>query len=201
MKKIVGLLALSLLLPLRARASITAGTQEADLNLGIADPLTSYNANNGAITNSIGSVGLGIGADYVYYVNKWIGLGGDFMYDAYGSQSLSGGQTSQPDEMTGLGIAKFQIRPDSNLRPYGLVGLGWGNLSDTVSGGTLSAVSNGFAYALGGGVDYDITKNIVAGAELRWTNLTVNNNFNGAGFHDVGDLNILAHIGYKFGGR
>ncbi len=56
MKKLFGLLILSLMVTPCLHTSIVAGTQETDLNIGIADPLTNYNVtnNNPPITNSIG---------------------------------------------------------------------------------------------------------------------------------------------------
>jgi opacity protein-like surface antigen len=185
-----------------ANAQIKQGQQEAGINIGAAIPMsdTTLGANVPSTTN--GTTGLGIGANYDYMIMKNISVGGDFQYRDFGNKSLSGGTLENVDNWTLMVTGKYQFMPDNQIRPYGLLGLGFGGESEkgvpTGGGGGISGNGTGFAYAIGVGAEYDINAMWAAGVELRWSGLSASES-GGIGSQGSNSLDILVSGHYKFG--
>ncbi len=99
-----------------------------------------------------------------------------------------------------MGLARFDPIPDSRVRPYGELGLGFGGVRSQWNyqnpGFSNSRTSGGLAFAIGGGVDYDINPSWLVGGELRYT--VIGTNQGDIGTSSVGTFDVMAKVGYKF---
>jgi opacity protein-like surface antigen len=190
------------LISTQANAQVNPGTHQAGITLGLANPLSNVSVNDESET--FGGVGPAFGFDYLYQLQRNLSLGGDFNYKSLGDNNFTTGPG--PTEIkssawTLLAVGKVDFLPDNNIRPYGLLGLGVGGVKREVDYNqrpslNSSQTSSGLAFALAGGVDYDINDDWLVGAELRYNIIGTNENEIGAG--RVGTLDILFKAGYKF---
>ena len=191
-----------LLMSTQANAQVKPRTQQATIMLGLANPLsndTVYDRNE-----TFGSLGPAFGFNYLYQLQRYLSLGGDFNYKSLGDKDFATGHG--PTEIkssawTLLAIGRADLLPENNIRPYGLLGLGIGGIRREVdfSGHpefNSSQTSTGLAFALAGGVDYDFNDAWLAGAELRYNIINTNSGEIGTGH--VSTLDILLKVGYKF---
>jgi opacity protein-like surface antigen len=140
----------------------------------------------------------------LYQLQQYVSIGGDFNYKFLGTRDGATGHGPfevKSSAWTLLAIARGDLMPDSNLRPYGLLGLGVGGVKRKTEfsaspGLDSSRTSSGPAFALGAGVDYDIDAAWLAGAELRYNVIKTEESEIGAS--SVGTLDILLKVGYKF---
>ncbi|MEK7657216.1 MAG: outer membrane beta-barrel protein [Elusimicrobiota bacterium] len=189
----------------QAYAQVKEGSHQGRFQLGLAMPLTKIEVGSSGQTEKVGKMGPAFGFGYDYQYNKNVSIGGEWSYKAFGKNdfSVSGaGVTTNLKAWTLLATAKGQLMPDEKLRPYGLFGLGLNGLSLKVDVPT-SPTNNsnnsttGVAFALGGGADYDINDQWLAGGELRWNYLGTSKAKMGAS--NVTSFDILFNLGYKFG--
>jgi opacity protein-like surface antigen len=185
-----------------AYAAVKQGGQQVGGALGFASPLSNETVDGE--TERFGQLGPAIGFNYLYQIRNNLSLGGDFNYKSLGH--VDGSTRHGPVEVTHsawtlLAIGRGDLMPENDLRPYGLVGLGIGGVSRKVDFSqrpdlNSSQTSNGLAFALGAGVDYDINPAWLAGAELRYNIIGTDENAVGTGH--VSTLDVLLKVGYKF---
>ncbi len=192
------------LLPIstHANAQVKPGTQQAAITLGVANPLSNDSVDDESET--FGELGPAFGFNYLYQIQRNLSLGGDFNYKSLGDKDFTTGHG--PTEIkssawTLLVIGRADLLPDNNIRPYGLLGLGVGGVKREVDFSrhpelNSSRTSSGLAFALAGGVDYDINDAWLAGAELRYNIISTSEGEIGAGH--VSTLDLLFKCGYKF---
>lgn len=179
----------------QAFAQVKEGSQTAGFSLGFGIPMTKIAA--GASEEKSGKMGLAIGFGYDYQIHKNFSVGGDFNYKAYGKNSVTGGDL-KTKAWTLLAMAKGYYMPEEKFRPYGLLGLGMNGIKAEYTGtGGFAGNSSGFAFVLGGGADYDINDQFLAGGELRYDILGADKNKVGKSTYN--GLDFLLHVGYKFG--
>jgi opacity protein-like surface antigen len=190
-----------LLTSLGAQAAIKPGTHQLGLSLGAASPL-SYNDIDGEHTR-FGKTGPAIGAQYLYQYVPNLSFGGDLNLKALGERDVRTGHgTGQVDSSawTLLAIARGDLLPDGDIRPYALLGLGFGGAKREVRFGDprfdRDQTSGGLAFALAGGADLDINEHWLAGAELRYN--YIHTHMDELGTESVRTLDLLFKVGYKF---
>jgi opacity protein-like surface antigen len=191
-----------LLLSTQASAQVKPGTQQAAITLGWANPLSNDNVIDESET--FGGIGPALGFNYLYQLQRYLSLGGDFNYKSLGDNDFTTGRG--PTEIkssawTLLAIGRADLLPDNNIRPYGLMGLGVGGVRREVDFSqhpelNSSQTASGLAFALAGGVDYDINDAWLAGAELRYNIIGTIEGAIGTGH--VSTLDVLFKLGYKF---
>ncbi|MBI5241786.1 MAG: outer membrane beta-barrel protein [Elusimicrobia bacterium] len=213
MKTLLGLL-LTLACAAPAQAQVKAGSHVLSLQAGTALPLTRY----GDPDVFVGNQGASFGGRYLYQWRPAWSLGVDILYDAFKEKPLDSGiyrLTTNPKLFQALVIGKRTFLPDWKWRPYAWGGLGLGVFSlrkteipqpgmARLDGSTdtrtlVDGSSRGLAFALATGFDWDLTKRLTAGFELRWNQTAIDKSrFFGDKFHS---FNIGALLGYRLGGR
>jgi opacity protein-like surface antigen len=191
-----------LLLSPAARAQVKPGDNQATINLGLANPL-SDDAENGD-TETFGKLGPAFGFGYLHQFQKNLSFGGDFSYKSLGTRDVSTGHGPleiKSSMWTLLAVARADLMPDNNIRPYATVGLGLGGAKierDYGRAPSLSSerTSSGPAFALAAGADYDINPTWLAGAELRYSIISTSESEIGTGH--VSTFDVLLKVGYKF---
>jgi opacity protein-like surface antigen len=190
-----------LLSSLSAHAAIKPGTHQIGLQLGAASPL-SNNTIDGEYVR-FGKTGPAIGANYLFQYAPNLSLGGDLNLKALGERSIRTGHgTGQVDSSawTLLAIARGDLLPDGDIRPYALLGAGLGGAKREVRFGDprfdRDQSSSGLAFAIAGGADLDINEKWVAGAELRYN--YIRTSYSEIGTDSVRTLDLLFKVGYKF---
>jgi opacity protein-like surface antigen len=191
-----------LLISTHANAQVKPGDQRAAITLGLANPLSNDNVNDESET--FGGLGPAFGFNYLYQFQRYLSFGGDFNYKSLGDNDFTTGHGPteiQSSAWTLLAIGRADLLPDNNIRPYGLLGLGVGEVKRDVDFSqrpdlNSSQTSSGLAFALAGGVDYDINDAWLAGAELRYNIISTSESEIGAGH--VSTLDLLFKLGYKF---
>jgi len=191
-----------LLITMSANAEIKPGTHQVGISVGAANPL-SYHAVDGERAE-FGSVGPTLGFSYLYQVRPTLSLGADLNFKRLGDKDLRTGQgpvTVESSAWTLLAIGRGDILPDSDLRPYGLLGLGLGGVKREIRYSASPRLdrdqtSGGFAAAVGAGLDFDISASWLAGAELRWN--YINTEASEVGTGSVRTLDLQFKAGYKF---
>ncbi|MCX5787124.1 MAG: outer membrane beta-barrel protein [Elusimicrobia bacterium] len=185
-----------------ANAQVTPGAQQATITLGLANPVSNDSVDDQ--TETFGELGPAFGFTYLYQLQRYVSIGGDFNYKYLRTKDATTGHGPveiKSSAWTLLAIARGDLLPDNNLRPYGLLGLGVGGVRRSTEYSTHPSLdstrtSNGPALALGGGVDYDINATWLAGAELRYNYIHTSDNEIGA--DSVSTLDFLVKLGYKF---
>ena len=198
----VALMAGLLLISTHAYAGVKPGTQQAAINLGLANPLSNDTVDNQ--TETFGKLGPAFGFNYLYQLHKYASIGGDFDYKFLGTRDAVTGHGPveiKSSAWTLLAVGRVDALPENDIRPYGLLGLGVGGVKREVDFSqrpdlNSSKNSNGLAFALGAGVDYDLNEAWLAGAELRYNIIGTSQDEIGAGH--ISTLDILFKLGYKF---
>jgi opacity protein-like surface antigen len=191
-----------LLISTRAHAAIKPGDTQVGINLGLTNPLGNETVDGE--DEKFGKLGPAFGFNFLHQFQKYLSLGGDFRYMSFGHEDVSTGHGPveiKSSAWTLLAIGRGDLMPDSDIRPYGLLGLGVGRVKREVDFSqrpdlNSSQSSGGVAFALGGGVDYDINKNWLAGAELRYSLISTSEDEVGTGH--VSAFDALLKVGYKF---
>ena len=191
-----------LLISTRANAQVAPGAQQGAITLGLADPVSNDSVDNQ--TETFGELGPAFGFTYLYQLQRYVSIGGDFNYKYLRTKDASTGHGPveiKSSAWTLLAIARGDLLPDNNIRPYGLLGLGVGGVRRSTDYSARpdldsSRTSSGPAIALGGGVDYDINAAWLAGAELRYNYIHTSHDEIGA--DSVSTLDFLVKLGYKF---
>ena len=191
-----------LLISTHVNAQVTPGKQQAAITLGLANPVSNDSVDDQ--TETFGELGPAFGFTYLYQFQRYLSIGGDFNYKYLRTKDATTGHGPveiRSSAWTLLAIARGDLLPDNNIRPYGLLGLGVGGVRrskeySTSPGLDSSRTSSGPTIALGGGVDYDIDAVWLAGAELRYNIIRTSEGEIGA--TSVGTLDILVKVGYKF---
>jgi opacity protein-like surface antigen len=192
------------LISTRASAQIKPGSNQASLDLGLANPLSNETDNGDGET--FGKLGAAFGAAYLHQLQgnlKVLSVGADFNYKHFGSQDVATGHGPaeiKSSAWTLLAVARGDLMPDNQIRPYGLVGLGiggarseWEYQNPRFSNTRTSA---GPAFALGGGADYDINSSWLVGAEMRYSVIATDSG--DIGTSSVSSLDFLLKAGFKF---
>jgi len=184
-----------------ARAAVKPGTHQLALQLGAASP-QSYNTIDGEY-GRFGRTGPAIGAGYLYQFAPNLSFGGDLNLKALGERHIRTGHgTGEVDSSawTLLAVARGDLMPDGDVRPYALLGLGLGGAKREIRFGDprydRDESSSGLAFALAGGADLDINESWLAGAELRYS--YINTRASEIGASSVRTLDLLFKVGYKF---
>jgi opacity protein-like surface antigen len=196
------LVAVLSLLSTHARAEVKPGTQQAAIAVGLANPLSNNSVDDQ--TETFGKLGPALGLGYLYQLHEYIGIGGDFSYKSLGTRDAVTGHgpvSVQSSAWTLLAVARGDALPDNDIRPYGLMGLGVGGIRRAVDFSqrpdlNSSRNTNGPAFALGVGADYDISDAWLAGAELRYN--VIGTSHDEIGASRVSTLDILFKFGCKF---
>lgn len=191
-----------LLIAMTAKAEVKPGTHQVGVSLGASNPLSSENL-DGERTE-FGSVGPTLGFSYLYQLRPNWSVGGDLNFKRLGDKNIRTGHG--PAEIassawTLMAVGRGDIAPDSDIRPYGLLGLGLGGVKREVRYDfsprfDRDQTSGGLAFALAGGVDFDINASWLAGAELRYNYIKTRETEVGADSVRTLDLNFK--VGYKF---
>jgi opacity protein-like surface antigen len=200
------LLAVLLFVSTRANAQLRPGTQQLGLDLGVVDPLSSSQLGNG-VSQRLGTAGPAFGFDYLYQALPNFSMGGDFNYKFEGTNSYSqpyGGASVTSSLWTALVVGRVDPLPQSRLRPYALAGVGFGGASRSLTFAGAPAynatrTSVGPAFALGGGMDYDLNDVWLVGAELRYG--IIDTSVNDVGVSSLSTLDFLLKVACKFGPR
>ena len=191
-----------LLISTHANAKVEPGTEQVAITLGLANPVGNDSVDGER--EAFGKPGPAFGFNCLLQLQKYLSLGGDFNYKGLGSKDAATGHGPveiKSSAWTLLAIGRGDLMPDYNIRPYGLLGLGVGGVARALDfsqnpGLNSSQTSGGFAFALGGGVDYDISDAWLAGAELRYNHISTSQGKIGAG--SVSAFDILFIAGVKF---
>jgi len=191
-----------MLLSISANASVTQGTQQASVSLGASNPLSRHDFDGDR--SEFGSTGPNLGLGYLYQLAPNLGVGADLSFKRLGDRDFRNGRGAgeiESSAWTLLAIGRGELMPESDIRPYGLLGFGLGGVKREIRYGNVSGFdrdqsSAGLAFALAGGVDFDISANVVAGAELRWN--YINTSYNEIGTSSVRTLDLNFKVGYKF---
>jgi opacity protein-like surface antigen len=191
-----------LLISTHANAQVTPGKQQAAISLGWSNPLSHDSVDSQ--DEAFGEFGPAFGFNYLYQVQRYLSLGGDFNFKRLGGKDITTGHGPAEIKSTAwtlLAIGRADLMPDNDVRPYGLMGLGIGGLKREVEFSQRpdldsSQNSTGVAFALGAGVDVDINAAWLAGAELRYNIIGTRESDIGSG--SVSTLDILFKVGYKF---
>ncbi len=196
------LMAALLSLSTQAKAEVKTGTQQVSLDMGFANPLGNDTVFDQ--TRTFGSPGPEIGLQYRYQIQNNLSFGGDLSIASLGTNDFNTGKG--PVEVksaawTLLAIGRMDLLPENDIRPYGLLGLGFGGVRRSTSFSQNPALSStessgGGALALGGGVDFDVNKAWLVGGELRYT--YINTSLSQVGASSSRTLDFLLKIGYKF---
>lgn len=189
-----------LLTSTHADAQVKPKTQQVAITLGLANPLSNNSVDDQ--TETFGKLGPALGFNYLYQAQRYLSFGGDFNYKMLGTRDAVTGHGPVEIKSSAwalLAIGRGDPMPDSRIRPYGLLGLGIGGVRREVEYSqhperNSSRTSSGLAFALGGGVDYDISDEWVAGAELRYNIISTSD----IGTSHVNTLDGLLKLGYKF---
>lgn len=191
-----------LLMATGARAQIKPGMQQAGLSLGGAKPLSSDTVDGERFT--FGESGPALGLNYLYQVHQYVSVGADLNIKSLGDKDVFTGRgpaSIKSSAWTLLAVARGDLLPDENVRPYALLGLGVGGVKRQVRYSQSPRFdsdhrSSGLAFALAGGADFDITPSWLAGAELRYNFIGTDENQIGA--DSVKTLDLMFKVGYKF---
>lgn len=191
-----------LLISTQAYAQVKQGGNQASINLGLTNPLS--NSTENGDTETFGKIGPAFGFGYLHQFQKNLSFGGDFSYKSLGIRDVFTGHGPleiKSSAWTLLAVARADLMPDNNVRPYALVGLGIGGAkSERIYSETprlnSERTSSGAAFALAAGADYDINPTWLAGAELRYSIINTSESAIGAG--SVSTLDALLKIGCKF---
>ncbi|MFI5347655.1 MAG: outer membrane beta-barrel protein [Elusimicrobiota bacterium] len=201
-RSILAFMAGLLLLTTRASAETKPGGQLASLSLGLSNPLSNETVDGQ--DQVFGKIGPTIGFDYLYQLQKVVSIGGDFNYKSLGTRDIITGHGPaevKSSAWTLLAVARGDLMPDSNLRPYGLLGMGVGGVRSRREYGAnpgfnSERTSSGLAFALGAGADFDLNASWLAGAELRYN--IINTSEAEIGTSSVSTLDVMLKLGYKF---
>lgn len=191
-----------LLISTAANAAITPGTHQAGVSLGAANP-TSYQTLDGSRAE-FGSTGPTLGFNYLYQIRPNLGVGADLNFKSLGDRDFNTGLGPvevESSAWTLLAIGRAELMPESDIRPYGLLGLGLGGVKREIRyelspSRDRDQTSSGFAFAVGAGLDFDITPSWLAGAELRYS--YINTEPSEVGADSVRTVDLHFKVGYKF---
>lgn len=191
-----------LLISMSANAAITQGTHQAGVSLGASNPI-SYHTLDGSRAE-FGSTGPTLGFNYLYQLRPNLGVGADLNFKRLGDRDFNTGLGPvevESSAWTLLATGRADLMPESDVRPYGMLGLGLGGVKREVRyelspRNDRDQTSSGFAFAVGGGVDFDINASWLAGAELRYS--YINTEPSEIGTDSVRMVDLHFKVGYKF---
>ncbi len=191
-----------LMIAVGANAAIKQGAQQIGLSLGVSNPLGNETADGTRV--EFGKVGPALGLNYLYQVRPNWSLGADLNFKSFGDRDVftsHGAGEVKTSAWTLMAVGRGDLSPESNLRPYALLGLGVGRAKRDLSYPSNARfdqdhASGGLAFALGAGLDFDINPTWVAGAELRYS--YIHTDANEIGAESVRTLDVLFKAGYKF---
>lgn len=171
-----------------AQAQVNQGAHVWSLGLGAGLPLNRYYD----IKDKVGNPGFSVGGRYLYHVRPSVGVGLDLSYCAGRTKTSSTSDfryTSAPELLQVLAVGKYSLLADRKFRPYVLGGVGLGRFSfkktqsptagtwaDTGTAETrtpMDAASTGLAFTVGSGLDWDVTKKVLVGLDLRWSQTSI----------------------------
>ena len=141
------------------------------------------------------NVGFGLGVSGEYFLTNQIGLGAYFDYNRFGRKDVEG--VSYRVVSFGA-LGKYIIPTNSNIGPYLKVAAGLYQIAITQPSGFFSetwAFDMKFGFAVGGGVMFKASDNILVSGEAIFHNATVK------GAHDVQYIQINAGITFLVGGK
>src|SRR5438552_3130223 len=215
------------------KADIHAGDQSLTAGLGVGTPLSEIDLTNvGGGKSKAGAPGFSGGFQYLNHVTPALGLGADFNLsntgEAKSASLVPGGNSSvnlksavlllmvrrnlnaagptAPYLFAGLGFHSTTLQ----LKTAPAAGFGWADTGTTEQRDVINDTQSGVALALGGGVDFYLSKVLFLGLEGRYQllgnatysatpNTTLLTGVTGVK-GSFGMVNFLARLGYKFGG-
>jgi hypothetical protein len=219
-----------LVLPLSLAAEERAGDQALSLNLGVSIPTSDIDLGSaGGGKSKAGAPGFAGGAQYLYNAAPNLGVGLDINYIGTGRESSSdilapGITDTYFQSLVLMAIARANLST-RNPVPYFIGGLGfhsttlhldtapgpglvWADTHTTETRAIVNDTHQGFAGALGFGMDYYVTPQTFLGAEMRFqvlgsaTYKTTPFGANSTGISNIDgtmtSFNIMFHGGYKF---
>jgi hypothetical protein len=233
MKKMMMLAALMIMCPLSARADFQKGSQTLNFHIGGGSTQNEFEWSSSSPDGrdeEAADGGPAGGGQYVYYLHASPGIGIGFDISHTGLKDHSASQVfpnldsnSNFKPTTFLAIGKLAY-PRGMFRPYLLGGIGlhstdmlleltpnnatWADTGTTETRRVIDGSGNGFAAALGVGLDWFPIETLFFGLELRTTYLGssgygVTSEGRRIGFTEAeGDLsfsNIFLRAGFKFG--
>jgi opacity protein-like surface antigen len=182
-----------------ANAQVKQGGQDVGIEVGVGIPVSQVNA--GGTGYTLGKTGFAFGASYDYMLTNNISVGGDISDRVYGDDATGlGNFTVGGHDVTILATGKYQLMPDKNIRPYGLIGLGVGLESLTASANSVTATDTGtgFAWALGVGAAHDVNPQWAVNGELRFTETSASLS-NNSGNQNMDSVDVLVSAHFKIG--
>jgi hypothetical protein len=177
-------------------------------DVGVTMPLSELNLSRiGAGSQRPGDPGLGVGARYMYQATNRLALGAEISHENYGDRNfvvpgLAG--TIGGSQTVAEGLARAWLTKPGAVNPYVIGGVGLNHFAAHVretnepSEVLLDADSVGLAMSAGGGVEgrFGATKQVVTGAEARWTLSTIDSNKFGSSV--TNGLGLMGRVGYRF---
>lgn len=191
-----------MLMAMTAKAEVKQGTQQLNLALGVANPLSSVNVDGERV--EFGKVGPTFGAGYLYQLREFVSVGADLNFKRLGDKTVRTGHGTAEitsSAWTLLAVGRGDLMPANDIRPYALLGLGVGGVKrevryDVGTAYNREQTSGSFAFAVAGGVDFDINPSWLAGAELRYNYIRTREYE--VGTDSVKTLDLAFKVGYKF---
>lgn len=206
---------------------IQAGDQLASGYLGALAPLQDaglgdmYVIDGGGHTFSIndldwGDAGVGFGASYLYFLNDYLGLGGELSGGVFSEAeydlSSSWGHTTIKSSMNtfnAMAVGRLNVNPQSRVRVYFPFGLGLTSAKGKIEmeswggNGSVDGTSTSLGYFVGAGVEADLgDSNWMIGGEMRYQGFqfdTGKYDIDGvSGKENYSYLSFLFKVGYKF---
>ena len=175
----------------RSWAGFQQGSQTVNLNLGTGIPLSTLDLSAvGGGSDKIGTAGLAVGGEYLYYLTPLFALGLDGNYSKFGDKNSSKfsplvDSTVSAKSMVVLAVGKYTIVPEGKILPYLLGGFGLHNSSLKFSASPAAGLvwadtgtresrvfgddsASSYALAFGLGVDVPVNERVFIGIETRY---------------------------------
>lgn len=220
-------LALALAAP--ARAEVREGMHQVGLDLGLAAPVSKINGMGGRETN--GSAGARFGVQYLYHLRPSMGLGFELSNGIRSGKESSAlvtgaNSTIKGNSVVGMAIGRWTFFDESRLRFFALGGLGlhrsrvtidsspqaglvWADTGTRESRTLFDGSGTGFAFALRGGMEYDVSEPFVAGLDFGYEQMAkatyrATAAAKALGASDtsgsIAHFSFMARVGARFGG-
>ncbi len=167
-----------------------------------------------------GDAGVGFGASYLYFVNDYLGIGGEMSGSAFGEAEYDYSAPGEHEKIKSsmstfnlMAAGRLNVNPQNRVRFYFPFGLGLtsakgkldvsGHGPGYVYAGDIDGTTTGFGWFVGAGLEADLGQsNWILGGELRYTGFTFDKSEYDiedlSGKENYSYLSVLFKVGYKF---
>ena len=195
-----------------AKAITKKGDVSLIINFGISGPITQqeYSLLQLGEDETVGLPALCFGAQFIYNPFPFFGVGIDFTNAAFKKNEYVKDVIyvyDKPRVWTMMPVIKITPFYQYKAMPYFIMGVGYAYVGRDWQwkGRTASESAPGFATMIGAGFDLDISNKVFIGSEIRWVNISTNEDT--LGLIGVSEFTldeftfytITGHIGLKFG--